>query len=130
MLSDAEYEGLKNSILALGPVLPGTIRKVFLRCGKKNCHCQSNDKKQWHGPYSFWDRKEDKHLSSRSIPSKQVKLFQAWIDKRRELERIVQQMLDHGVTMAEQLKSSKKLIMPLPGGKSKKVSTQPSKSKI
>jgi hypothetical protein len=130
MLSDSEYEGLKNSILALGPVLPGTIRKVYLRCGKKNCHCQSNDKKQWHGPYSFWDRKDDKHLSSRSIPADQVKLFQGWINKRRELERIVQQMLNHGVAMAQQLKSSKKPAKPLPGGKSKKAHNQPAKSKL
>src|SRR5579863_3262285 len=115
MSNDAAYEGLKDSILALGPVLPGTIRKVYLRCGKKNCHCQSNDKKQWHGPYSFWDRKEGKKLSSRSIPSNQVKLFQDMIDKRRELERIVRQMLKHGTTMAEQLKSSKKMTKSLHG---------------
>lgn len=130
MLDDSEYERLKDSILTLGPVLPGTIRKVFLRCGKKNCHCQSNDKRHWHGPYYFWDRKEGKRLSSRSISPKQVKLIQGWINKRRELERIVRQMLDHGVAMAEGLKSSKKRTTPLSGGKSKKVRTQSAKSKL
>jgi hypothetical protein len=107
MSNDPEYERLKESILALGPVLPGTIRKVYLRCGKKNCRCQSTDKKQWHGPYSFWDRKEGKRLTSRSIPSDQVELIQSGINKRRELERIMRQMLNHGIKMAEGLKPSK-----------------------
>ena len=122
MPHEAEYQRLKESILALGPVLPGTIRKVFLRCGKKNCRCQSTDKKQWHGPYYFWDRKDGKDgkgLSSRSIPLKQVKIIQGWINKRRELERIVRQMLKHGVSMAEGLKSAQKQTTPLHKGKSK-----------
>ena len=130
MLNDAEYEQLKNSILALGPVLPGTIRKVFLRCGKKNCHCQSTDKKQWHCPYYFWDRKEGKRLSSRSISPKQVKIIQGWIDKRRELERIVRQMLNHGVSMAEELKKSQNLADSLSGTKSKKAGTKAAKNKF
>ena len=126
MLNDVEFEGLKNSILALGTVLPGTIRKVHLRCGKKNCRCQSTDKKQWHGPYLFWDRKEGKRLTSRSISSDQAKLLQGWINKRRELERIVRQMLKHGVNLAEQLNSSKKLGKE----KSKKVRIQNEKNKL
>jgi hypothetical protein len=108
MSNDAELKQLKDSLLALGPLLPGTIRKVFLRCGKKNCHCQSTDKRHWHGPYYFWDRKEGKKLTSRSIPSDQVQLFQSYINNRREFERITRQMQKYGVAMAEGLRSQKK----------------------
>ena len=108
MLNDAEYMKLKNSILALGPVLPGTLRTVRLRCNSKNCHCQTKDKNQWHGPYSYWDRKDGKQLSSRSVSFETVQLLRAWIKNRRELNRIVRKMLQQGMKMASQLNASKK----------------------
>ena len=104
MLHDTEYEKFKASILALGPIVPGTLRKVYLRCGNKNCHCKADNRKNWHGPYTFWDRKEGKKLSSRSIPSKQVHVIRGWIYNRRDLMRIVRRMLKHGVKMADQIK--------------------------
>ena len=107
-MNNPELQRLKESLQALGPILPGTIRKVYLRCGKKNCRCQSADKKQLHGPYYFWDRIEGKKLSSRSIPANQVKLYQEWINNRREQERIVRQMQEHGLALAKELQSQKK----------------------
>ena len=108
MLNDPKFEEIKTKILALGPIVPGTLRKVYLRCGKKNCRCQTNRKDHWHGPYSFWDRKEDKKLSSRSIPPELVCLIRGWIENRRKLDRIISQMLKQGMNIAtEKLKSSK-----------------------
>ena len=53
MLNNPEFEKLRTAILALGPVVPGTLRKVYVRCGKKNCRCQIGRKSYWHGPYFF-----------------------------------------------------------------------------
>ena len=107
MLNDLQYEQLKKTIHSLGPVLPGTLRTVYLRCGKKNCRCQSDEKSRWHGPYLFWDRKEGKKLSSRSIPAGSVKIIRSWIKNRRILERIVSKMLQQGVKVASQIYKSK-----------------------
>jgi hypothetical protein len=108
MLNDPEYEKLKKTIHSLGPVLPGTLRTVYLRCGKKNCRCQSDKKNRWHGPYSFWDRKEGKRLSSRSLTAESAKAIRGWIKNRRLLERIVSKMLEHGVKVTSQIYKSKK----------------------
>ena len=108
MLNDPEYEKLKKTIHSLGPVLPGTLRTVYLRCGKKNCRCQSDKKNRWHGPYSFWDHKEGKRLSSRSIPADSVKVISSWIQNRKVLENIVSRILQHGVKVASQIYKSKK----------------------
>lgn len=108
MLKDAEYEQFKKNILSLGPVLPGTLRTVYLRCGKKNCRCQEGDEKKWHGPYLFWDRKEEGRLSSRSVSGTSIKIIRGWINNRKILERIVYQMLQHGVKRASQIDKPKK----------------------
>ncbi len=107
MLNDTEYIKLKNSIIALGPVLPGTLRTVYLRCGDKKCRCKTKDKSQWHGPYSFWDRKDGKQLSSRSISLETAQLLREWINNRRELNGIVRKMLKQGMKMARQLNNAK-----------------------
>jgi hypothetical protein len=101
MFNNPQYEQFKKTILSLGPVIPGTLRTVYLRCGKKNCRCQTGKKKYRHGPYSFWDRKEGKRLSSRSIPSEMVEAIQDWIKNRRGLENTARQMLQHGVKVAD-----------------------------
>lgn len=103
-----KYEQFKKAIIALGTVIPGTLRTVYLRCGKTNCRCQTGKKVHRHGPYSFWDRKEGKRLSSRSISTETVDVVQDWIKNRRVLEDIVRQMLRHGTKVAnEQINISK-----------------------
>jgi len=100
MLNGPQHDEFKKKILSLGFVIPGTLRTVYLRCGKKNCRCQTGKKEHRHGPYSFWDRKEGGRLSSRSISTEMVKVLQHWINNRRGLENIVRQMLQQGVKVA------------------------------
>lgn len=72
--------------------LPGTIRTVFMVCGKKECKCQSRKEADKHGPYFFWDRKVNNKLTSTSIPAAKLKTFQKWIENRGKLEEIVSQI--------------------------------------
>jgi len=72
--------------------LPGTIRTVFVVCGKKECKCQSRKEADKHGPYFFWDRKVDGKLTSTSIPAEKLKTFLKWIENRGRLEKIVAQI--------------------------------------
>jgi hypothetical protein len=102
---DAEYENLKASLMSLGPVVPGRLREVYLRCGKKNCRCWT-DKKDWHGPYVFWDRTDGKRLASRSVNMDHAKILRCWIRNRKEFERIVRAIYKRGLWMADRLKKS------------------------
>lgn len=87
---------LKKMISKLGPALPGTIRKVKLRCGRRGCRCQSGRDKDKHGPYYFWSYKVKGKLTTSSVPKKSIKQFQLWIENRRQLERLVDQLLSQG----------------------------------
>jgi len=99
-----EYKKLQARLSKLGMVVPGTIRKVYLRCGKEGCSCSSGEKKHAHGPYMFWDRKVDGKLSSQSIAPENVALLEEWIRNRRTLEQTVAKLLALGGATAARLK--------------------------
>jgi hypothetical protein len=107
MTLDTEYQKIKAALLKLGPVLPGHLRKVYLRCGKKYCHCQKSSTATFHGPYTFWDRTVGRKPTSRSIPPKHVPIIRRWISNRKKLDYIVYQILQHGVNMVAHLKDEK-----------------------
>ena len=87
---------IMKKVAKLGPAIPGTIRKVRLRCGKDGCRCQSGKDEDKHGPYYFWSRKVKGRMTSSSIPRGKVGQFRRWIENRRRLERLVDQILAQG----------------------------------
>ena len=97
-----QYERIKAKLLRLGLVIPGTIRETYLFCGKKTCACAAQGGSP-HGPYSFWNRKMNGRLTSKSVPKDKLSLYDGWISNRRELEAIVQEMLEFGSNFATNL---------------------------
>jgi len=96
---ESDYEKLKDRIAKLDLAIPGTIRETYLLCGKSGCVCADNDAAR-HGPYYLWNRKVAGKLTSKSIPKDKLKLFEGWIDNRRRLEEIVQEILEIGSKLA------------------------------
>jgi hypothetical protein len=95
----SDYEKLRDRIAKLDLAIPGTIRETYLLCGKSGCVCADNDAAR-HGPYYLWNRKVDGKLTSKSIPKDKLKLFEGWINNRRRLEEIVQEILEIGSKLA------------------------------
>jgi len=101
-----KYKKLKQRLQKLGIVIPGTLRVVYQRCGKNNCACASGKDENLHGPYIYWDRKVDGRLSSMSVQKDDKKLFQEWINNRKQLEVIVKEMHNLGLKIGTQRKRS------------------------
>lgn len=93
------YQELKQSILEIGVVIPGTIRKTYLICGKKNCKCAQLERFR-HGPYHLWDRRVNGKLSSKVVNLEQLHDFEQWISNRRQLEKFVEELLEWGSNYA------------------------------
>ena len=54
-----------------------------------NCHTDPDAK---HGPYYYWTTKKGGKTVSRSLSQEQAVILQEWIDNRRELEHVTEQM--------------------------------------
>ncbi len=51
MKSQNKIEQLKQKLLSLGPVLPGSISEQWNVCGTPGCKCKDPKNPQKHGPY-------------------------------------------------------------------------------
>lgn len=69
----------------------GSISKRFLTCGKPSCPCH-RDTKAKHGPYYYWTTKKAGKTVSKLLTEQQAGILQQWINNRRELERILDDM--------------------------------------
>jgi hypothetical protein len=54
-----------------------------------------------HGPYYQWTAKENGKTVTRRLNVTEVELYQEWIDNDRQLRRILQQMRQIAVKVAE-----------------------------
>ena len=87
----SEYQRLKEQILSLGWVRPGSLVKCFMPCGKSPCRCTATPPRL-HGPY--WECSAKRHGKSvaRRLTKEQAKLCQAWQRDHRKLKGILHRM--------------------------------------
>ena len=117
----SDYERLKQRIMRLGIAIPGTIRETYLLCGKQGCACAKNDSAR-HGPYYLWNRKVNGKLTSKSIPRDKLPIYEQWLNNRKLLEVLVQEVLEMGskiaiVTTQEENSGNSKRLAPSKRGK-------------
>jgi hypothetical protein len=86
-----EYERLKRRLLQIGFICRGSLGEQWLTCGKSNCRCH-DDSSQRHGPYFHLTWKESGKTVGRYISPDLARLYREWIDNRRSLDDIIQQM--------------------------------------
>ena len=48
---EREIEKIKQALLALGPMHPGSVSRQYQVCGNPACRCMHPQKPQKHGPY-------------------------------------------------------------------------------
>jgi hypothetical protein len=48
---EREIETVKQKLLALGPLHPGSVSRQYQACGNPGCRCMHPQKPQKHGPY-------------------------------------------------------------------------------
>jgi len=98
MKTKKSIEQLKQKLLGLGPVLPGSISEQWNVCGTPGCKCKDTANPQKHGPYyqlsfsvggrssSMFIRKEDVAEARKRVKRYQefkkltMELVQAYVD--------------------------------------------------
>lgn len=86
-----KHRGLTAKLSGIGFIWPGNIQRRTITCGKEYCACKK-DSKARHGPYAYWTSKENKKTVSRLLSTEEADLLEEWIENRRRLEKIVDQM--------------------------------------
>ena len=81
-----DYQNLKEKIVELGYVVPGTVQNRSYRCGKPNCRCMTDG--ILHGPYYQWTRKIQGRTVNINLDREAAAIVQEWIQNNRKLHRL------------------------------------------
>ena len=85
------FEQLKNEILQLGFVRPGSLVRRFMPCGNPTCRCMASPP-QLHGPYYQWSYKVGGKTRSVRLSEQQAHLCEQWTANHKRLKRLVREM--------------------------------------
>ncbi len=88
-LEGRKIERLKERLLNLGHVHPGSITKQFNVCGKLRCKCKDPDNPVKHGPYYQLSYTVAGKSSSRFIKKSELAEAQKRIKRYHELKKLI-----------------------------------------
>lgn len=69
-------------------VLPGSIVRRRLRCGKQRCACKG-EPPALHGPYLQWTRTVNGKTVTRILSEDELARYQPWFDNARRLKELL-----------------------------------------
>lgn len=95
-----ELQSIKKAILENGVPIPGTIHKLYARCGAKTCPCANDDSKR-HGPYYRWHYRMGNRQRTIGIDKEHIETIQNAINNREKLEALIEKLLSIGIQYIE-----------------------------
>ena len=92
-------EQLKQQLLGLGPIHPGSIGEQYNVCGTPGCRCKDPDEPRKHGPYyqlSFtWRGKS----STRFVKPEQIAVMREKVANYKRLRELINEWVDLAVEL-------------------------------
>lgn len=100
--AERDYERVKQQLVEVGFICQGSLVERWMPCGKPNCRC-ADDPEQRHGPYWQLSWKQAGKTVSRRLSPEHAWLYQEWIDNRRRLNALVEQLHEVSATARQHL---------------------------
>ena len=98
---DQQHRKLVGRLSRIGPILKGSVVESYTRCGTPNCRCRK-EPPQLHGPYWQWSTSVDGKTVTRRLRDEELPLYQEWVNNRKQLETILEDMHRISLQAAEQ----------------------------
>jgi hypothetical protein len=95
-----EFCDLVQKLYSIGLPVPGTIQKLYARCGSKTCPCYTDNSRR-HGPYLRWHYlNKDNRQCAIGIDEKTLAFIEEGIKNREAIENILEKILALGAAAA------------------------------
>ena len=85
-------EQIQRELVALGPVLPGSISEQWNVCGKAGCRCKDPKHPQRHGPYNQLSFTVRGHSSTLFLKSAELKAARACVRRYQRFKELNAQL--------------------------------------
>ena len=96
---------IKQEIIELGPLRPGTLYSRYSVCGKPGCRCARKRKPLKHGPYHYLSYTFAGKSHTEFVPAEQLKKVQKEVSNYNRLRKLVRQLVINSMKLARQPKS-------------------------
>ncbi len=88
---EMRHAQLKRSLLQIGYILPGSVIKRFMPCGKPACRC-STGQQNHHGPYYQWSVALRGKPTAVRLTKEEAQLYRSWTRNNRKVKEILTEM--------------------------------------
>ena len=94
MKTQRRIEQLKQKLLNLGPVLPGSISEQWNICGTQGCQCKDPKNPKKHGPYFQLSFSVGGRSSSIFIKKQDIAEARKRVRRYREFKKVTTELID------------------------------------
>ncbi len=98
----ARFEALKQEIVGLGFVRPGSLVRRFMPCGNPTCACMARPPRL-HGPYYQWTYKVAGKTRTLRLSAQQARLCRRWVRDHKRLKNLLRRMEKVSLTETDRL---------------------------
>ena len=92
---------IKQELLAVGDMHPGSLSKQYSVCGKKNCRCRDPENPQKHGPYDQLSFVLKSRSSSRFIRAEVLPEIQMQVDQYKKFKALISEWTEIAAELAK-----------------------------
>ena len=101
-----KIERIKQQIIDMGDIHPGSISKQYNICGTPGCKCKDKESPQKHGPYSNLSYRHKKKSKTKFLRDEIVGEYQEYTSNYKQLKKHVAELVETSVELI-QLRNTK-----------------------
>ena len=98
---------IKQELVELGEMRPGTLSKQFNSCGNPNCRCKDSKNPKKHGPYHQLSYTRHGKSKSEYVKIDQIPIIKQQIMNYKQFVKLTQDWIDLSIELAQPRKSEK-----------------------
>lgn len=98
---EVKIKQLKQNLLKLGPIHPGSINKQYNVCGKPICKCKDPKKPVRHGPYYQLSYRVAGRSSSKFLKKDALVEARKQTQRYQEFKRLISELVEAYVDLAK-----------------------------
>jgi hypothetical protein len=93
---------IKEELMSLGPLHPGSLSQQYNVCGKPGCRCKDPQNPRRHGPYYKVSYVFRGRFSSRFVPQGQVKTVRVELKNYKRLRKLTEDWVGLALLLAKE----------------------------
>ena len=103
---EQQISHIKNDLLALGPLHPGSLSRQYTVCGKAGCRCKDPTRPRRHGPYYKVSYVYRGSFTTRFVPRQQARAVRAELANHKRMRKLIDAWVGLAIRLAKEKRRS------------------------